>query len=339
MNGAKLFATVLSVQLLLTVASVPLNAEPARPEPTFCGPIPDIAAPSDADSSAWTVAKALPAGYTIRRTVPEVHLQFTVSDERGRPLTGLSRDDFRVFDDCLPVSKIRDFSRLDDLPLDIGIMLDVSDSVKRTVATQRHAIQFIFSHLFHPETDRAFLATFSQDARIWQEQTNNRDALERALEKIQQQGWATYLYDSLRKISMLQFQSEQESYTAQRILLLISDGEDTGSLHSLRDAISAAQSHEIQIYALAVHPPQQSSRGDRILKALAESTGGEFYVLSKEKEFSSVFSAMEQQMRTQYLLSFQPIEPKNGFHSVEIQMAIGPKFHVHAKQGYYFDGN
>ena len=88
--------------------------------------------------------------------------------------------------------------------------------------------------------------------------------------------------------------------------MLISDGNDTGSLRSLSEAVGAAQRREIQIFAVSVHPARGVFEGDQTLKRLADSTGGQFFVASSEKDFPAIFAAMEQQMRTQYSVSFQP---------------------------------
>jgi len=134
-----------------------------------------------------------------------------------------------------------------------------------------------------------------------------------------------------------QFSPSQHGDSAQRILVLISDGEDTGSLHTMADAISAAQRREVQVYALSVHKARQSPPGDSALKRLAESTGGQLYVAASEKDFPGLFAAMEQQMRSQYAVSFQPVDKSPGFHTVQIEMAGGPKFRIHARNGYFLD--
>ena len=106
----------------------------------------------------------------------------------------------------------------------------------------------------------------------------------------------------------------------------------------MADAISAAQRSEIQIFALSVHSPAQVAPGDKVLKQLADATGGQLYVASTEKDFPAIFSAMEQQMRTQYSVSFQPVDQTPGFHSLsDSSWTAGRRLRVHARHGYYFD--
>ena len=284
-----------------------------------------------------TNAKATLPEFTIRRTVPEVRLQFTVADEHGRLLKTISGDDLRIFDNRLAVSRIRDFSRTDDLPLNVGILLDISDSVAKSAQRERKMAQFFLDRIVRPQTDRVALMAFSDEVTLWQRFTGNPDALNRALAKIPQRGYITYLFDSVYHACLDQFAPPEIGDPAQRILLLISDGEDTGSLHPLTDAISAAQSRDIQIYALSVHSPRQRAPGDKVLKQLTESTGGQFYVASTEKDFPALVVSMEQLMRTQYFVSCQPVDPTPGFHAVRIGLAGGGKQQIRSRKRYFLD--
>ena len=135
--------------------------------------------------------------YTIRRTVPEVRLQFTVADEHGRPVQNLSPDDVRIFDDDSPVPKFQDFARDENLPLRLGILLDVSDSVKRVLPEEKAAALEFLGRVLRPETDRAFVMSFAGNVQLWQGITNDRDGLIQAVNRVHQPGWATVLFDAL----------------------------------------------------------------------------------------------------------------------------------------------
>lgn len=292
---------------------------------------------ASASQPTWTVANASLPGYTIRRIVPEVRIQFTVADSRNRLLQSLSSSDFRILDNRLAVGRISSFSRQEDLPLQVGLLLDVSDSVEKTKLRERQATQFFISHVFRPESDRASLMAFGSEVHVWQRATGDREKLTQALAGIRQLGYATYLYDSVFRACLEQFPASHDDDFAQRILVLISDGEDTGSLHSLADAVSIALRREVQIFTMSVHPRRNQPQGDLVLQRLADATGGKFYVANSEKDFPAIFSEMAQQMRTQYAVSFQPMEQTPGFHAVKIEVAGGDKLRVHARQGYFFD--
>ena len=284
-----------------------------------------------------TTAKSVWPEYTIRTTVPEVRLQFTVSDEHGRVLKAISSEDLQIIDNRLAIPRIRDFSRTEDLPLEVGILLDVSDSVAKIAQRQQQVAQLFLSRIARPATDHVALMAFSSELTVWQRSTAELDMLNRALRRIPQRGYTTYVYDSVYHACVDHFAPPPSDRPAQRILLLISDGEDTGSLRALADAISAAQRSEIQIYAVSVHPARQAPRGDKVLRQLADSTGGQMYVVWTEKDFPALISSMEQQLRTQYFVSFQPVDQTPGFHTVQIHLAGGGKLQVRSRRGYFFD--
>ena len=283
------------------------------------------------------IANAVLPDYTIRRTVPEVRIQFTVADNQGRLLHSLSSGDLHILDDRVAVPQIRNFSRLDDLPLQVGLLLDASDSVQKAATRERQAIHFFVQHVLRPQTDRAALMAFSSDFRLWQPSTGDPDALNQTLTKVRQLGFATFLYDGVYRACMEQFPASPEGDYAQRVLVLITDGYDTGSLHTLADAVAAAQRSEVQIFALSVHSARIQADGDKALRRLADATGGQFYLAASEKDFPAIFTAMEQQMRTQYSVSFQPATQARGLHAVSIEVAGGERLRVHARQAYFYD--
>jgi Ca-activated chloride channel homolog len=299
----------------------------------FAGPSPN----GGPNGQSWTLARSVFPGYTIRRTVPEVRFQFSVADERGRLITSLSAGDFRIFDNQSPVQRIRQFSRLEDLPLQLGILLDVSDSVQKTVFHEKLAAEFFVQQVFRPQTDRAFLMAFGREVKLWQPPTGDPAALRQTLKRIQQLGFTTNLYDGLFSACAGQFPRTGEQDVTQRIIVLFSDGEDTGSLHGMPDVIASAQRNEVQIFALSVHARRKLTTGDEVLQRLAEETGGRFYVAASDDEFPAIFTEMEQQMRTQYAVSFQPQQETPGFHALRLELTGARNLRVRARRGYYFD--
>src|SRR5450631_1476385 len=287
-------------------------------------------------SQSQTLAESIFPEFTIRRTVPEVRFQFSVADEHGRLVTSISPSDFRIFDNQSAVQRIRQFSRMDDLSLQLGILLDVSDSVQKTATRERLAAQFFVQQVLRPQTDRAFLMAFARDVKLWQPSTGDPAALRLALERIQQTGYATNLYDGVFSACFSQFPQTDGPAVVQRVVVLFSDGEDTGSLHGMPDVIALARRNEIQIFALSIHASRKSTPGDEVLHRLADETGGRFYMASSDKEFPAIFNEMEQQMRTQYSVSFQPQQETPGFHALRLELNAPQKLRVRARQGYYF---
>jgi VWFA-related protein len=316
-------------------AAVPASAPESNTVSELSDPGLVLAAPS---GSSWTIAKAVRPDFTIRRTVPEVRIQFTVADASDRLLQSLSKDDFQILDNRLSVKRVSSFSQQENLPLQIGMLLDVSDSVEKTRTREQQAVQYFVAKVLRPESDRVALLAFGSELREWQSSTGNRDELTGALSRIRQQGVTTYLYDAVYRTCLNHFSASRDQESAQRVLFVISDGMDTGSLHSLSDAISMALRRDVQIVAVSMHSRRISTDGDKVLQQLAEATGGRVFVIESEKDFPAVFATMGQQMRTKYSISFQPTEQTPGFHAVKIQVPGGDTVRVRARRGYYFDG-
>ena len=292
-------------------------------------PLPAVLAPAVSN-----VAFSTTPGYTIRRTVPEVRLQFTVADERGRLVQNLSRDDIRILDDDSPVAKLQDFSRDENLPLRLGILLDLSDSVKRVLPQEKAAALEFLGRVLRPETDRAFVMSFAGNVQLWQGATGDRAGLVDAVNRVQQPGWGTVLYDALYSACLDQLGSSDEGVLVHRAIVVLTDGNDTHSLHTLRDVIAAAQRSEIQVYALTVHKKGLRTQGDLVLQRLAEESGGGLFVAQSAKELQATFAEIEQQMRTQYYVSFPP-QSTPGFHALQVEVRSPQNAQVHARRGYY----
>jgi len=274
-------------------------------------------------------------GYTFRRDVPEVRLQFTVADQQGQVVQDLSPDEVRVFDNQLPVERFSDFERAQDLPLRLGLVVDTSDSVRRVLADEKAAASNFLSRVMRPQSDTAFVVGFGGDIKVWQNATANRQELLEAIARLKQPGWGTRLFDALYSACSGPLFSVGTDKVAQQAIVVLSDGDDTDSIHSPRDVIAIAQRSEIQIYALTIRAGKVPGRGDRTLQRLADATGGRLYVAQSSNDLDSAFTQIERDLRTQYYLSFRPQLSTSGFHSLRLEVRPSQKLEVHARQGYY----
>jgi len=273
--------------------------------------------------------------YTIRRNVHEVRLQFTVADEHGRLVQNLSPDDVRILDDQSPVAKFQDFARDDNLPLRLGILLDVSDSVKRVLPEEKAAALGFLDGVLRPQMDRAFVMGFGGNVQLWQDATSDRASLSEAVNRIQGPGWGTVLYDALYSACVERLRSADDGVLVHRAIVVLTDGDDTHSLRTLPEVIAAAQKSAIQIYALTVHKKGLRLAGDAVLQLLADETGGGVFVAQSAKELQGAFAEIEQQMRTQYYVSFPPQQSTPGFHALRVEVRSPQNAQVHARRGYY----
>jgi VWFA-related protein len=274
-------------------------------------------------------------GYTVSRTVPEVRLQFTVADEHGRLMRGLAAEDIRILDNHVPVEHFNDFAREENLPLRLGIVLDTSDSVKRVLPDEKAAALSFLNRILRPQSDRAFVMGFGGEVRIWQASTADRARLIDAVGRLHQPGWGTRFYDALYAACKEYPSYGDETSPVHRAIVVLSDGDDTHSFHDLRDVIAIAQRGEVQIYALALGGKKPVLRADAVLQRLAEQTGGRFYVAPSSRDLEGRFAEIEQELRTQYFVSFPPQRATPGFHALQVQVRTPQKIQVHARQGYY----
>jgi len=291
--------------------------------------------PASILSPPGTVTPASSSGYTISHTVPEVRLQFTVADEQGQVVANLSASDIRVLDNESPVERFSEFVRDQNLPLRLGIVLDTSDSVKRVLPEEKFAgVQFL-DRIMRPQADRTFVMAFGATIHLWQKSTASRAELIEAMDRMKQPGWGTRFFDALHA-ACTEFLSERDDTgTFHRAILVVSDGEDTQSFHDLHDVVALAQRSEIPIYALTLHPKRLTPRGDLVLQRLAEETGGRLFVAQSSHNLDGALAAIEQDLRTQYYVSFPAQKIPPGFHSLRVEVNAPQKLQVHARQGYY----
>jgi Ca-activated chloride channel family protein len=272
--------------------------------------------------------------YTIRRNVPEVQLQFTVADEHGRPVPDIAESDIRILDDQVPVDHIAQFEKISDLPLSIGLLLDVSDSMKPVQEQERSVALAFLKRVVRPGSDRAFVMAFGDTIQVFQSPTGQVADLMGAVERAKGPGEATDFYDAIYS-GCTDHWTAIETGTVRRVMVLISDGEDTGSLHTLRDVIAAAQRNEIQIYALNIRTKKRNYTGDGVLQLLADETGGRFFMANNTSDTEAFLGQLEAELRTQYYVSFRPPDEIPGYHALQIQVQAPTKLLVHARRGYY----
>ena len=287
------------------------------------------AAPNAPDSQGLS-----DVAYTIRKNVPEVRLQFTVADEHGRLIPDLSLSDLRILDDQVPVDHIKQFEKMSDLPLRVGLLLDVSDSMKRAMEWEKSVALAFLKRVVRPGSDRAFVMAFGDTVQIFQDPTSEVADLVGAVKQAKGPGESTDFFDAVYAGCLDQWKAS-ESGPGHRVMIIISDGEDTGSRHGLNDVIAAAQRAEIQIYTLNIHVKKRNYTGEGSLQKLADETGGRFFVANSAPEADAIFSELEQELRTQYYVSFRPQDKVPGYHALQVEVQNPKKLTVHARHGYY----
>jgi VWFA-related protein len=332
----------LTFALLLPVAfaATPLHAQTKPTPPTVSA----AAAPQTSSAAQQPPAsKATAPGQspsqeepitTIKVQVNEVNLIFTVTDKKGRFITGLQRQNFGLLDDGRPPEAVLGFTQQTNLPLRVGIMLDTSSSIRqRFQFEQDSAIEFLLQVLHL--NDKAFVEGFDISTDVAQGFTNNVDLLNQGIRKLRP-GGGTALYDSLYKTCRDQMLDLPEPGSVRRALILVSDGDDNYSRAQESDAIKMCQRANTIVYAISTNVSPSRDKGDDVLKAISEATGGQAFYPTKIEDVAVGFHNIEQELRSQYSLVYRPADFRQdgSFRTIYLQ-ALDPRYHVRAQKGYF----
>jgi Ca-activated chloride channel homolog len=288
-----------------------------------------LATPSAAPSTP--LPSSAPA-LTIHRHVEEVRLTFSVDSDRGA-CRNLPADAFTIYDNEQAVTPTA-FSADSDLPLRIGLLVDRSDSVRKEFSAEQQAAERFLQTVLRPEMDSIFLLDFTHLLNFRRGTVGDPQLFATAVNRLAP-GGQTALYDALHAAANYDLMIVEETQPVRKVIILLSDGEDTYSRHSLQEAIAASQMSDVSIYAITVHPSNGFSRGDGVLADLADATGGRVFILPNLKHLDAVFSQIQDELRSEYLVSFHPPEHEEcGYHSLFVRTQ-DRSFHVRARRGYF----
>jgi VWFA-related protein len=271
---------------------------------------------------------------TIKVQVNEVNLIFTVTDKHGKFITGLKRENFGLLDDGRPPLAVLRFTQQTNLPLRVGIMLDTSSSIRqRFQFEQDSAIEFLLQ-ILHRD-DRAFVEGFDIQTDLAQDFTNNVDLLNQGIRKLRP-GGGTALFDALYKTCKDQMLPLQETGAVRRALILVSDGDDNYSRVEESDAIKMCQRADTIVYTISTNISPSKDKGDDVLKAISEATGGQPFYPIRLEDVAIGFRNIEEELRSQYHLVYRPANLKmdGSFRTIYLQ-AVDPRYHVRAQKGYF----
>jgi VWFA-related protein len=274
------------------------------------------------------------AAPTIVVQVNEVNLIFTVTDKKGRFITGLRREDFGLLDDGRPPEAVLRFSQQTNLPLRVGIMLDTSSSIRqRFQFEQDSAIEFLLQILHR--NDRAFVEGFDVETDVAQDFTNNVDLLNQGIRKLRP-GGGTALYDALYKTCRDQMLTLNEQGAVRRALILVSDGDDNYSRAEESDAIKECQRADTIVYTISTNVSPSKDHGDEVLRQISDATGGQAFYPVRIEDVAVGFRNIEEELRSQYQLVYRPADFKQdgSFRTIYLQ-ALNPRYHVRAQKGYF----
>lgn len=324
----KLFSFSFLLRLLLLVSFATLagsvQAQKAKPSPT----------PPRADDQE-----------SITTFIRRVRLPITVVDKKGQFVPGLTKNDFLIFEDKVP-QQIETFS--DDLgeaqPLYVVVLMDTSPSTAGKLKFEQESAMNFIHTVVRPRRDRVLFATFDHEINLRQDFTDKLDLLDKAVDGVKKLGNQTALFDAV-----WQFCDEKlRSVAGRRVMVIVTDGEDTYSRANIRDAIDIAQRTETTIYAIStkagflstvpgVEAGEVKDRKDRDLTTLAEETGGVAFFTGDMLSLERSFTKISKELRAQYLLTYKPVNDRydGSFRKIQVKLATGrDDLKLRTKHGY-----
>jgi len=271
----------------------------------------------------------------IRTETALVLVPVSVTDPSERFVTGLKQENFKIFENKKPQT-IQNFSK-EHVPVSIGIILDVSGSMKDKVERVREAVTQ-FCEAANPD-DEFFMITFSDQARVAVDFTLSSEDIERDLLFVQPKG-RTSLLDAIQ----LGLHKMQRSRYGRKALLIISDGGDNHSRHSEKQIKALSKESDVMVYSIGIFdryvPTVEEMEGPALLSELAEPTGGRAYTMNNASEIAVVARRIGMELRTQYVLGYRPRNSTGDgrWHKIRVKLMLPRKFsflRTHAKTGYY----
>jgi Ca-activated chloride channel homolog len=321
-------ACLSSAQSPPSASPVPTSQQESRPaqsqatQPQTAAPQGQATPPQEDDSG----------GFVFKKEVEEVILHATVVDDQNRLITGLGKDNFRVYEDNKP-QEVTSF-RKERVPVALGILIDNSGSMlPKRAKVNEAALQLVDAS---QQEDRVFVVNFGEDAFLDQDYTEDVGKLRAALQRVETRG-STALYDALiGAVNHL----NQTSPRQKKVLLVVTDGRDNASQATFEEVSRKLQSKNGPVlYTIAL---EQNDRQDgpnrQALRALSEQTGGTAFFPSSLDEVQSIASSIAQDIRSQYIIGYRSTNSHavGAYHSIQVQALEGSAgLRVTTRTGYY----
>jgi Ca-activated chloride channel homolog len=292
--------------------------------------------PAAQQSAAGAQDQTQDIGPTLKLGVNEVNLIFTVTDKHGHYIPNLKQSDFALLDDQKAPAKITSFRQQINLPLRVGIVIDASTSIRsRFQFEQQSATEFLLQ-ILKAKSDRAFVMGFDVTPTVTADWTNNVDALETGINRLRP-GGGTAMFDAVYtacRDKLLDVSRGQEP--VRHAMVLISDGDDNQSRVHLDEAIKMCQRAETIVYSISTNWTPSRGRGDQVLEQLSSDTGGQTFFPPSVEEMSTSFKSIEEELRSQYALTYTPADFKaNGEFRAIYLYCNDRRYIARAKKGYF----
>jgi Ca-activated chloride channel family protein len=339
----KLSGLVLAAAMCVTAPQAQQPAQPPAQTPAPQQPAPTPAAQTPAQQPPPAGQQPAPSapdqsqdvGPTFRVSVNEVNLIFTVTDKHSHYIPNLKQSDFALLDDQKAPAKITSFRQQINLPLRVGIVIDASTSIRsRFQFEQQSATEFLLQ-ILKARSDRAFVMGFDVTPTVTADWSNNIDALETGINRLRP-GGGTAMFDAVYTACRDKLLDARGQEPVRHAMVLISDGDDNQSRVHPDEAIKMCQRAETIIYAISTNWTPSRGKGDQILNQMASETGGLTFFPPSVEEMSNSFKSIEEELRSQYALTYTPADFKSNGAFRPIYLYCNDRRYIaRAKKGYF----
>ncbi len=272
--------------------------------------------------------------------VTEVRLPITVK-RKDKFLGGLAQSNFEVYEDGKK-QDIKSFIAPSELPLYVGLLIDTSNSVKLKLPIEKEAGEdFSATVTTYRRKDQVLIASFDSEVILHQDFTDSLELISKAIKKLKAGGY-TKLYDGVYRV-IEEKMATVPNTEARRILVILSDGEDTASDKTLKEAIEIAQRYDVTIFGISTKNFSGAGAGtvastpDKELERLCEETGGQVFLPSQKIELFRSFTEVAQDLRREYIIYYRPFNQEKTGKKREIRVKlVNAEGKLSHKQGYVY---
>lgn len=272
---------------------------------------------------------------TFKVGVDTVFLRVSVTDPLSRCVTGLNKDDFRIYEDKVE-QKISTFTQ-EQSPVSVGILLDTSGSMKtnNNILAARAALAHFMGQV--TEGDEFFLITFNQNATLVKDFTQDSGAILSA-GAIGQPSGQTAVWDAVYR----GLDKMKDAKNEKKAIILITDGEDNSSRYTAQEVREFAKESDTQIYAIG--EPGELGYGPSEIDEIVRLSGGRAFFPENLNSLDYYIDLIHAELRNQYVLGYVPTRKDHDGKWRKIQVKLDqpkgmPKLMVRTRQGYYSSKN
>jgi Ca-activated chloride channel homolog len=316
---------------------------------------PELAAPGKQQKDKKPAEEDVPGqdDQEVKLGTQLVTVPFNVTDKKNRYINELTKDDLEILEDNKP-QQVFSFTRQTDLPITIAMLIDISGSQEYTLSEEKEAGLRFFQKVLRPKKDLGAVVTFEHESVLVQDLTDNIQKLERAIRDVEISivpgstspgmppagtppinptgAGSTAMFDSIYSVSSDLLRRE----AGRRVIILLTDGNDTSSRVKMREAIERTWRSEIIVYSIGIADPRVGiNKGD--LKKIAAETGGRAFFPGNFEDLDRAFAQIDEDLRSQYIVSYEPgNEAKDGsFRTIQVRVKNQKDLTVRHRRGYF----